>query len=239
MVIRRKGDGSCSPNRSTPPLAGTKAAPVPFSKPDQFCALTGHAGLVATEFTYSKDEEIYGEEEPAEYVYQVIRGAVRTYKLLSDGRRQIGAFHLPGDVFGLESGTTHRLAAEAIVDTTVRLVKRSSLEQAANDSVQIARKLWDITAGELRHAENHMLLLGRKNAMERVANFLLEMDRRLAVAGMMALPMCRRDIGDYLGLTLETISRALSQLHGEGVLGFSGARQIVLRNRQHLRNMDA
>jgi CRP/FNR family transcriptional regulator, nitrogen fixation regulation protein len=217
----------------------TKAAPVRLPNPDQFCALTGHAGLVATEFSYRKDEEIYGEDEPAEYVYQVIRGAVRTYKLLSDGRRQIGTFHLLGDVFGLESGMNHRLAAEAIIDTTVRLVKRSSLEQAANDNVQVARKLWGITAGELRHAEDHMLLLGRKNAMERVANFLLEMDRRLAVAGMMALPMCRRDIGDYLGLTLETVSRALSQLHGEGVLGFSGARQIVLRNRQHLRNMDA
>ena len=139
--------------------------------------------LSPREFSYRKDEEIYGEDEPAEYVYQVIRGAVRTYKLLSDGRRQIGAFHLPGDVFGLESGTNHRLAAEAIIDTTVRLVKRSSLEQAANDDVQVARKLWGITAGELRHAENHMLLLGRKSAMERVANFLLEMDRRLAVAG--------------------------------------------------------
>lgn len=221
------------------PVSSTKAAPVPFAKPDQFCAVTGHAGLVATEFTYRKDEEIYGEDEPAEYVYQVIRGAVRTYKLLSDGRRQIGTFLLPGDVFGLESGTSHRLAAEAIIDTTVRLVKRSSLEQAAGVDVRVARKLWTMTAAELRHAEDHMLLLGRKNAMERVANFLLEMDRRLAVAGMMALPMCRRDIGDYLGLTLETVSRALSQLHGEGVLGFSGARQIVLRNRQHLRNMDA
>ena len=221
------------------PFSSTKAAPVPFAKPDQFCAVTGHAGLVATEFTYRKDEEIYGEDEPAEYVYQIIRGAVRTYKLLSDGRRQIGTFLLPGDVFGLESGTSHRLAAEAIIDTTVRLVKRSSLEQAAGVDVRVARKLWTMTAAELRHAEDHMLLLGRKNAMERVANFLLEMDRRLAVAGMMALPMCRRDIGDYLGLTLETVSRALSQLHGEGVLGFSGARQIVLRNRQHLRNMDA
>ncbi len=220
-------------------ITGTKATPVPLPNPDQFWALTGHAGLVATEFSYRKDEEIYGEDERAEYVYQIIRGAVRTYKLLSDGRRQIGAFHLPGDVFGLESGMNHRLAAEAITDTTVRLVKRSSLEQAANDNVQVARKLWGITAGELRHAENHMLLLGRKNAMERVATFLLEMDRRLAVAGMMALPMCRRDIGDYLGLTLETVSRALSQLHVEGVLGFSGARQIVLRNRQRLRNMDA
>jgi CRP/FNR family nitrogen fixation transcriptional regulator len=221
------------------PTTGTKAAPIALPHSDQFCALTGHADLVATEFSYRKDEEIYGEDERAEYVYQIIRGAVRTYKLLSDGRRQIGAFHLPGDVFGLESETNHRLAAEAIIDTTVRLVKRSSLEQAANNNVQVARKLWSITAGELRHAENHMLLLGRKNAMERVANFLLEMDRRLAVAGMMALPMCRRDIGDYLGLTLETVSRALSQLHGEGVLGFSGARQIVLRNRQRLRNMDA
>ena len=217
----------------------TKTAPVPFAKPDHFCALTGHAGLVASEFSYRKDEEIYGEDERAEYVYQIIRGAVRTYKLLSDGRRQIGTFHLAGDVFGLESGTSHRLAAEAIIDTTVRLVKRSSLEQAAGVDVQVARKLWSMTAGELRHAEDHMLLLGRKSAMERVANFLLEMDRRLAVAGMMALPMCRRDIGDYLGLTLETVSRALSQLHGEGVLGFSGARQIELRNRQRLRNMDA
>ncbi len=215
------------------------AAPVAYSPPDHFCALTGHAGLVATEFSYGKDEEIYGEDEPAEYVYQVIRGAVRTYKLLSDGRRQIGAFHLPGDVFGLESGTAHRLAAEAIVDTTVRLVKRRSLEQAAGTDVKVAQKLWTMTASDLRHAEDHMLLLGRKNALERVAKFLLEMDGRLAVAGMMALPMCRRDIGDYLGLTLETISRALSQLHGEGVLGFSGARQIVLRNRQRLRNMDA
>ncbi len=184
--------------------------------PDQFGAVTGHAGLVATEFSYKKDEEIYGEDEPAEYVYQVITGAVRSYKLLSDGRRQIGAFHLPGDVFGLESGTIHRLAAEAIIDTTVRLVKRRSLEQAAGVDVQVARKLWAMTAGDLRHAEDHMLLLGRKTAMERVATFLLEMDRRLAVAGMMALPMCRRDIGDYLGLTLETVSRALSQLHEPG-----------------------
>jgi CRP/FNR family nitrogen fixation transcriptional regulator len=96
-----------------------------------------------------------------------------------------------------------------------------------------------MTAGELRHAEDHMLLLGRKTAMERVATFLLEMDRRLAVAGMMALPMCRRDIGDYLGLTLETVSRALSQLHAQGILGFSGARHIVLRNRARLHNLDA
>jgi len=223
---------------TAPSLNVTRIAPGGFAPSAPFCGLAGRGGLIATEFTYRKDEEIYGEDETAEYVYQVVRGAVRTYKLLSDGRRQIGAFHLPGDVFGLDSGTTHRLAAEAIIDTTVRLVTRRSLDQAAGTDVQVAHKLWTMTADDLKHAEEHMLLLGRKNAMERVANFLLEMDRRLAVAGMMALPMCRRDIGDYLGLTLETVSRALSQLNDEGVLGFSGARQIVLRNRQRLRNMD-
>ena len=220
-------------------VPGNTVSPVTLPTSDQFVTITGHAGLVASEFTYCRDEEIYGEGEPAEYVYEVITGAVRTHKLLSDGRRQIGAFHLPGDIFGLESSATHRLAAEAIVDTTVRLVKRRRLEQVAGADVQIARKLWTITAAELKHAENHMLLLGRKTAMERVATFLLEMDRRLAVAGVMALPMCRRDIGDYLGLTLETVSRALSQLHAQGILGFSGARQIMLRNPQRLRSMDA
>ena len=91
------------------------------------------------------------------------------------------------------------------------------------------------------NALERLFCVGRKDTGQarRVANFLLEMDRRLAIAGLMALPMCRRDIGDYLGLTLETVSRALSQLHSEGVLGFSGARQIVLRNRQRLRSMDA
>jgi CRP/FNR family nitrogen fixation transcriptional regulator len=223
-----------------PPLgsiAGKCSAPALAT--DKFGAILGRAGMVGTDFCYRKDEEIYGEGEPSEYVYQVVKGAVRTYKLLSDGRRQIDSFHLPGDVFGLESSPTCRLTAEAIVDTTIRLAKRSSLEQAAEVDVQVALHLWSLTAGHLRHAEDHMLLLGRKTAMEKVATFLLEMDRRLTVAGMMALPMTRRDIADYLGLTLETVSRTFSQLQSQGVLGLTGARQVALRNRQCLRNMDA
>lgn len=228
-----------SPNAFVPSsVAVNVAAPIAAATLDQFGLVTGRAGLVATEFRYKKDEEIYGADEPADYVYQVVRGAVRSHKLLSDGRRQIGAFHLPGDAFGLEFGTTHRLTAEALVDTTVRMVKRSGLEHAAGIDVQVARNLWTMTAGDLRHAEDHMLLLGCKTAMERVAAFLLEMDDRLAVTGFVALPMSRRDIGDYLGLTLETVSRTLSQLHSQDVLGFSGARQIVLRNRQRLRSMN-
>jgi CRP/FNR family nitrogen fixation transcriptional regulator len=191
------------------------------------------------EFTYKKGIEIYGEKEPAEYVYQVKSGAVRSYKLLSDGRRQIGAFHLGGDIFGLENGGEHRFTAEAIVDTTVRLIKRQSLEMVAESDAIVARNLLSMTTSNLQHAEDHMLLLGRKTSLERVAAFLLEMDKRLTAAGVMALPMSRRDIADYLGLTLETVSRALSPLHALGTLGFVNTqRQIVLRNRQQLASLD-
>jgi CRP/FNR family nitrogen fixation transcriptional regulator len=193
-----------------------------------------------SEFRYKRGTEIFGEAEPAEYIYQVIDGAVRSYKLLSDGRRQINAFHLIGDIFGLENGGTHRFTTEAIVDTTVRLVKRTSLTHIAETDTMVARDLLHMTANNLQHAENHMLLLGRKTSLERVAAFLLEMDRRLTAAGVMALPMCRRDIADYLGLTLETVSRALSALHGKGVLGFLGQtqRQIVLLDRPKLAGLD-
>jgi CRP/FNR family nitrogen fixation transcriptional regulator len=192
------------------------------------------------EFTYKKGTEIYGEKEPANYVYQVKLGAVRSYKLLSDGRRQIGAFHLVGDIFGLENGSEHRFTAEAIVDTTVRLVKRQSLEFVAEGDAMVARNLLNMTTSNLQHAEDHMLLLGRKTSLERVAAFLLEMDHRLTAAGIMALPMSRRDIADYLGLTLETVSRALSRLHELGILGFIGSnqRQIVLLDRQQLASLD-
>jgi CRP/FNR family nitrogen fixation transcriptional regulator len=193
-----------------------------------------------SEFAYKKGIEIYGEKEPADYVYQVKSGAVRSYKLLSDGRRQIGAFHLAGDIFGLENGGAHRFTAEAIVDTTVRLIRRQSLEIVAESDAIVARNLLCMTTNNLQHAEDHMLLLGRKTSLERVAAFLLEMDKRLTAAGVMALPMSRRDIADYLGLTLETVSRALSRLHELGIIGFLGntQRQIVLVDRQQLATID-
>ncbi|WP_128929400.1 helix-turn-helix domain-containing protein [Bradyrhizobium guangxiense] len=193
-----------------------------------------------SEFSYRKGSEIYGEKEPAEYVYQVKSGAVRSYKLLSDGRRQIGAFHLIGDIFGLENGSEHRFTTEAIIDTTVRLIKRQSLENVAESDAMVARNLLSMTTSNLQHAEDHMLLLGRKTSLERVAAFLLEMDKRLTAASVMALPMSRRDIADYLGLTLETVSRALSRLHELGVLGFVGntQRQIVLLDRDQLASLD-
>jgi len=123
-----------------------------------------------------------------------------------------------------------------VVETKLRMAKRRSLANVAEQNAAIAHDLLNMTADNLRHADDHNLLLGRKTALERVAAFLIEMDRRLTAAGVLALPMCRRDIADYLGLTLETVSRALSDLHDKGILGFVGQtqREIVLLDRPKL-----
>ena len=159
---------------------------------------------------------------------------------LSDGRRQICAFHLPNDIFGWENGATYRFTAEAIVDTTVRVVRRQTLEYVAETDVQVTHSLLSMTTRNLVHAENQMTLLGRKTSLEKVAAFLLEMDRRLAGADVLALPMTRRDIADYLGLTLETVSRELSHLRALGILKFAetSQRQIMLEDRQKLQRLN-
>jgi CRP/FNR family nitrogen fixation transcriptional regulator len=200
---------------------------------------SGHPELTIAKFTYGRGERIFGEGETAEYVYQVLCGAVRSFRLLSDGRRQIGAFRLAGDAFGLESGLNHHATAEAVIETTVRIVKHRSLELAANGDAAVACELWAMTAGELRGAEDHMALLGRNSATQRVAAFLLEMDRRLADADRFTLPMPRCDIADYLGLRLETVSRVVSQLQAKGVVALAGRRQIQLCDRARLAEMVA
>ena len=200
--------------------------------------LAGAFGLLGASIQFDRNAEIYGEDEPAEYFYQVVKGAVRTYKLLEDGRRQIGAFFLPGDVFGLEAGETHGFSAEAIGASTVRVAKRSAiLALAARDSA-IAADLWAATAMGLRLAQDHMLLLGRRNAEERVATFLLDMGRREA-SEIIELPMSRQDIADYLGLTIETVSRTLTQLQLKLAIALPSSRKIQVRSRASLQRLNA
>src|SRR3954468_5218079 len=111
--------------------------------------------------TFARNEEIYGETDNAEYFYKVLTGAVRTYKILMDGRRQIGAFYLPGDVFGLEAGEQHGLSAEAVVATKLSLFKATSVVSLAAANSEVARELWVLTAQELRRAQDHVLLLSK------------------------------------------------------------------------------
>ena len=174
-----------------------------------------------------RDAEIYGENEPADYVYRVISGAVRTYKVLGDGRRQIGAFYLPGDIFGLETGDEHSFSAEAISDAKILVVKRSALLALAERESEVARQLWSVTGQELRRVQDHILLL-IKTAKERVGSFLLEMAKRHPSGNDVELPMSRQDIADYLGLTIETVSRTLTELENSASIKLASARHIVL-----------
>src|SRR6185295_4718295 len=123
----------------------TDPAPRPTSLGELGIASESNPKVSLNEFTYKKGVEIYGEKEPADYIYQVVEGAVRSYKLLSDGRRQIGAFHLVGDIFGLENSSVHRFTTETIVETTVRLMKRCSLEHMAEGDAHVTLDLLNMT----------------------------------------------------------------------------------------------
>ena len=193
--------------------------------------------MMGAPMPFTRNAEIYGENEPADYVYKVISGAVRTYKVLNDGRRQIGGFYLPGDIFGLEAGDEHTFSAEAITECKVLVIKRASLVSLAARDGEVARQLWTMTAGELHRAQDHIMLL-IKTAQERVAGFLLEMAARGATIAEVELPMSRQDIADYLGLTIETVSRTLTQLEKSAAIAVPTSRRIVLRNRAALNRMN-
>ena len=199
--------------------------------------LAGSVEMMGATMTFGRNGEIYGEGEQADYVYKVVRGAVRTYKVLADGRRQIGAFYLAGDVFGLEVGEEHPHSAEAVTESTVMVVKRSALIGLAARNSDVARELWSFTGRELARVQEHVLLLV-KTAQERVVDFLLEMANRQP-GDAIELPMSRQDIADYLGLTIETVSRTLTGLENEAAIALPNARRILLRNRSALREMNA
>jgi CRP-like cAMP-binding protein len=194
--------------------------------------------LMGSHMSFGPNEEIFGESEPAEYAYKVTKGAVRTYKILSDGRRQIGGFYLPGDIFGLEIGKEHQFSAEAINETTVVVIRRSAVVSLAERNCGAARELWSYTGRELHRVQEHMMLLV-KSAQQRVACFLLEMSERLATTDAVELPMSRQDIADYLGLTIETVSRTMTQLVSDRAIGLPTTRHIVLRNRSALRDLNS
>jgi CRP/FNR family transcriptional regulator, nitrogen fixation regulation protein len=185
--------------------------------------------------TYQGKSEIFGEKEPADYVYKVVSGSVRSYKILSDGRRLIGGFYLPGDVFGFEFTTAHSLSAEAISCTKLLAVKRSTLNALADRDISVAQQLSFLIALELRNVQHHHLQLLGRSAHERVASFLLEMGDRLS-SDKIELPMSRCDIGDYLGVTIETVSRTLTSLQCVGAIKVT-LRHIMLRDRFMLARM--
>jgi CRP/FNR family nitrogen fixation transcriptional regulator len=187
---------------------------------------------------FERNAEIYGEGEPSEYVYKVISGAVRTYRVLSDGRRQISAFYLPGDVFGLDLAREHAASAEAVAKSKVLFVRRSALLQVAQRNEAVTREIFEVASRELRRAQDHALVLIR-SANERIAGFLLEMAQRLPKSEALELPMSRQDIADYLGLIIETVSRTLTQFEENDTIKLIASRRIVLSNRSALKELNS
>jgi CRP/FNR family nitrogen fixation transcriptional regulator len=184
---------------------------------------------------YPRRVQIIHEDEAADRLYKVISGTVCTFKVLSDGRRQIGGFYLPGDIFGLEYAEGHTLAAETITNAKVLVIRKNVLAALASRNAAMAGHLLLLTARELARVQDRVLLLSSKSAQERVVGFLLEMSKRGAsTANSVELSMSRQDIADYLGLTIETVSRTLWALENCGAIEISRRRRIQFRSRSRL-----
>lgn len=181
---------------------------------------------------FARNEMIFNEGDDARFSYKVVSGAVRLCKVLPDGRRQIADFSLPGDFFGLEATDEHGLTAEALSDTVLVRYLKTQLDQLGDERADIRDALMTTLRRSLWSAQHHVIMLGRQTAMERVVSFLLQLGARAgAHSGQtVELPMGRQDIADYLGLTIETVCRALSELKARKLIATPDRRTVVFKN---------
>lgn len=171
---------------------------------------------------FEAKEHIFTEGDKKTFVYVVVSGAVCLYKILPDGRRQVIDFAFPGDMIGLGSGTVEVLNAQATVATRVRCLPTGIVQRAAGQDPRIALRLYEALSRELTAMRDHLICVGQRSAMERVAGFLLSLSERNEAKGgdplTIELRMTRTDIGDFLGLTIETVSRTFSKLKALGAI---------------------
>jgi CRP/FNR family nitrogen fixation transcriptional regulator len=177
--------------------------------------------------TYDRNAEIYAQDDEVELLFQVVRGVVRTSRLTADGRRQVGDFYYAGDLFGLEPGPLHRFGAEALADCEILVVRRGAVRAFAGDA-ELDRAILAATQQEMERLQDHVVMLGRKTARERVGAFLMAVAQRSSDEAC-SLPMGRQDMADYLGLTIETVSRMLTQLQSEAIVAFPSTRSFQIR----------
>jgi CRP/FNR family nitrogen fixation transcriptional regulator len=182
--------------------------------------------------SYPRNSQIIHEDDPADHVYEVVNGTICASKMLAEGRRQIAGFYFTGDIFGLENAKKQNVAAQAITDAKVRIFKKRALTELASTNREVAVQLLARTARELARKQDHLLMILSTTAEERIIYFLIDMVQRASPRddNLIALPMSRRDIGDYLGLTIETVSRTLWDLERRGAIEIKGYHSIALRN---------
>ena len=183
---------------------------------------------------FAAERQIYAEGDEARCFYKVVSGVVRICRFPSDGRRQIDAFHMAGEVFGFEAGADHRMSAEAVSECTVIAYRRRGLETMVSQDDRLGRWFFSHAMTCLAVAREHSLLLGRGSAAQKISAFLLEIAERQGSNNVVDLAMSRQDIADYLGLTIETVSRVLSQMERDGTVGLPTARRVLLKDRRSL-----
>src|SRR5215467_10094256 len=173
--------------------------------------MLGSSRRIGVVRSYPRKSQIIREDDPTDHLYEVVSGTVCTCKMLREGRRQIAGFYFAGDVFGLESAQHHSVAAQAITKAKVRIFNKRALRALASSSLEVADRLLALTSRELARKQDHLLMLLSTTAEERIICFLVEMVQRASPRedDLINLPMSRRDIADYLGLTIETVSRVL------------------------------
>ena len=179
---------------------------------------------------YSRDQTIAIEGEASEYIFLVISGVVRSFRSFQDSTRSIVDFHIPGELFGLTNFSTHSLTAEASTDATILFFKRSALLSIAERESQVASFLLTATLNELRRLQERSLLISR-DAKCRLAAFLIDLSLRQRTQKCLDVPMTHHDIADYLGLTIETLSRVITQLEKSGLIARGPSpRSLILKN---------
>lgn len=168
-------------------------------------------------------ETVFAQEEMTTSFYSLLEGVMRLYKLLPDGRRQIVGFALPGDFLGMATSARHSFSADAIGAVAVCRFSKAPFARFIENKPHLLRRINELAIRELSQAQDHMVLLGRRSAEEKVATFLIGWrDRLVRLNGpskTVALPMSRQDIADFLGLTIETVSRTFTKLERDGVIG--------------------
>lgn len=193
---------------------------------------------ISKDKTYAADQTLIWEGEAANEFFIITEGCCKVFKLLPDGRRQITGFLYPSDIIGLASNSRYAYTAQALTDMKVCRFGREPVMDLFTVLPELCRKVCCVASNELASAQDQMVMLGRKNAAERLATFLLLLARRMRIRGENTLaiqvPMTRSDIADHLGLTTETVSRTVTEFRKSGLIELDGPHSILIRNERDL-----
>ena len=216
-------------------------APMPRTSLQGSQITQGFLASVSTVQMVKPGKTLFAEGEDADTVFEIVQGILKLYKLLPDGRRQIMGFVSTDKLIGFSDEDAYEYTAEALTEVRLCRYSRAQFDRLLDEVPGFARRVLSARSRDLNSAQDQMLLLGRKTAMERIATFLLNLGKMQQKTGgtLLHLPMTRADIADYLGLTIETVSRTLTKLKHDGIIDLPEAVEIRFVDRHRLEELAA